>query len=366
MRARPGNASARPCYTPPVHVRAARATPIALLSSLAAACGGGGPTGPGPGPTPTPGSPVSGFVFYDENANGTLEPNETMRLPGVTVAIGSATAQTTQGGRFTVPSVPAGSPSAGLRADGLPAYFIPGAQVPVAVPQAAGTEVSLPATLPTSGNRPRFYMAFGDSITDGVGSNDFSGYRSYLSADLRSYWGSSHEVLNEGVSATRSNRGESRMGTSLARTDPAYALILYGTNDWNDCRGEVPCYTIDSLRSIVLQARDFGTQPVLGTIPPVNPEYLDRQPTERNDWVRRMNDEIKAMAAQERVAVADIHAAFLSRSSLPSLYWDFLHPNEMGYALVAQTWLQALTRPVGSATTTRRGLFLGPGESSSF
>jgi lysophospholipase L1-like esterase len=297
-------------------------------------------------------------VFYDENANGIADPNETMRLPGVTVVIGSASAQTTAGGRVTVSSVLPGAQAASLRSDTLPVYFTAGASVAVTVPQPAGSEIAVPATLAIgSGNRPRVYMAFGDSITYGDGSNDRSGYRNYLSANLASYWGSSHNVPNEGVPGTRSIKGESRMTTSLRRVRPAYTLILYGTNDWNDnaCRVAFPCYTIDALRSMVLQCRDGGSFPVLGTIPPVNPAYTDRQPTERNDWVKRMNDEIRVMAKQQQVPVADIYDAFMKKGDLPSLFSDDIHPNETGYTLMAQVWLRAITQPLG-ASTSRRGL----------
>ena len=348
-----------------LRVRAARATPLVLLSCMAAACGGSGPpTGP---PTPPPGTPVSGFVFYDENANGIADPSETMRLPGVTVAIGSASAQSSAGGRVTVGSVPAGAQVASVRPETLPVYFTAPASVPVSVPQASGTEVAVPATLAIGGrNRPRVYMAFGDSITWGDGSNDGSGYRDYLRANLGTFWGSSHDVPNEGAPGTKSNKGESRMTPSLVRVRPAYALILYGTNDYNDgeCRAAPPCYTIDSLRSMILQCRDNGSLPVLGTIPPVNPNFVDRGATERNEWVKQMNVLLREMAKQQQVQVADIYDAFIKRSDLPALFKDDIHPNETGYTLIAQVWTRALTQPLG-ASTSRRGLptfFAPPGD----
>jgi lysophospholipase L1-like esterase len=154
-------------------------------------------------------------------------------------------------------------------------------------------------------------------------------------------------VLNEGEPGTRSFRGEQRIDGVLNRTRPAYTLILYGTNDWNDgeCRNNPPCYTIDALRSMVLQARDASSFPVLGTIPPVNPAYADRDAEARNAWVRGMNERIKAMAAPLRVPVADIHEAFVRTPTLSALFTDFLHPNEQGYTLMAQTWFQTITRP---------------------
>src|SRR5262245_3972161 len=322
-----------------------------MLAFAAGACGGGG--GGPVGPTPPPGTPVNGFVFYDENANGTAEPSETVRFPAVTVAVGGRTGQSAAGGRVTVSDVPSGSQAASLRPESLPAYYTPGAAVPVTVPQTAGTDLAIPATLATGGNRPNIYIAYGDSITYGTGSNDGTGYRSYLEANLRSYWGGNQRLINEGTEATRSLYGEQHIGEVLRRDRAAYVLILYGTNDWNDgeCRNNPPCYTIDALRSMALQARDASTFPILGTIPPVNPAYNDRDQEARNAWVRGMNDRIKAMAAPLRLPVADIHQAFVSTPTLSALFTDFLHPNEAGYPLMAQPWFQTITRPGPAASS---------------
>jgi len=330
-----------------IHVKPVRAA--ALVSGALAAAGcGSSPTGPGP--TPTPGFPVSGLVFYDENLNGLLDPAELVRLPGVTVGVGGRTAASAAGGRFTVADVPEGMQAAGLRAESLPAYFTTGAPVPVAVPQSGG-ELTLPASLPTGSNRPNVYLAFGDSITWGEGSSDGSGYLDELAAELRAYWGRG-DLINDGVPGSKSLRGEQRMGTSIARYRPTYALILYGTNDWNDgeCRNAPPCYTIDALRSMILQARDAGTYPILGTIPPVNPAYQDRDADARNDWVRQMNEFVRAMARQERVPIAEIHQDFLREPSLQVLFEDFVHPNDGGYAIIARAFFRAITQPVAASS----------------
>jgi lysophospholipase L1-like esterase len=166
-------------------------------------------------------------------------------------------------------------------------------------------------------------------------------------------------VANDGVPGTKSNKGETRVGASLSRNRPAYLLILYGTNDWNDteCKTAFPCYTIDSLRSMVLQARDAGAFPIVGTIPPVNPSYADRDAEARNDWVKRMNDLVRAMAKQERVPIAEVHGAFLKQSSLPALYYDFLHPNDDGYRLIAQAFFDAITKPLSASSSGRASAF---------
>jgi lysophospholipase L1-like esterase len=316
---------------------------------VAVACGGGSsPSGPD---APTPGTPVTGVVFYDENANGLLDGNEVVRLPGVTVSIGGHTASSGTGGRFTVEGVPAGARQATPQADTLPAYFMAGAPVPVTAPQAGG-EVAVPAVLAIGSQaRPNIYLAFGDSITAGDGSSTGDGYREFLAADLRSYWGRA-DVLDGGRPGTKSDVGEAKMAGDVAAYRPAYALILYGTNDWNNaaCRNDFPCDTIDNLRSMVQQARDGGAMPVVGTIPPVNPAYVDRQAADRNDWVQRMNALVRTMAQQERAPIAEVHGDFLKQPSLSALFADDKHPNDDGYHVMSRSFFDAITRPLaGSA-----------------
>jgi lysophospholipase L1-like esterase len=332
---------------------------------LLVACGGSPPTGPDPGgPTPDPGSPVSGFVYYDENGNGVLDAAETVRLPAVTVAIGGRTGQSVTAGRFTVSGVPKGSQTAAVRPDSLPPYFEPGSAVTVSVPQAGG-DIAVPATLAIgSREKPNVYLAFGDSITWGEGSSDGSGYREYLKEHLRSYWGAA-EVSNDGIPGTKSIVGQGRIGSSLVTHRPAYVLILYGTNDWNEpeCRNDFPCYTVDALLSMVQDARSAGVFPILGTIPPVNPNYVDKEAADRNDWVTRMNDLVRAMARQQQVPIAEIHGAFLKQSSLPSLFSDFLHPNDEGFRLIEQAFFDAITKPASASSSSRGSFFFGFGRS---
>ncbi|HVO10573.1 MAG TPA: SGNH/GDSL hydrolase family protein [Vicinamibacteria bacterium] len=329
-----------------------------LLAALAAACGGS-PTGP----DTITGLPVNGAVFYDENGNGVLDPGEAVRLPNVTVSVGSRTAQTADGGLFTVQDVPTGTQSASVQPASLPAYFTPGAPVSVTVPQ-TGT-LAVPATLPIGTSaHPNAYSAFGDSITCGDGSSTGGGYRDLLAAQLKAYWGRA-DVSNDCLTGSKSRVGEARIGAVLSQRRPAYVLILYGTNDFNDsgCRADPSgCFTVDALRSMIQQTRDQGAMPVLGTIPPVNPEYVDRNADERNAWVTEMNTLVRQMATQEKVAVAEVHGNFLKQPSLSALFSDDKHPNDAGYQLIAQSFFDAVTKPIGATTSghARLPFRLGP------
>jgi len=364
-----------PCYIPRMPAR--RAVPVLFAVAPLMACGGGSPSGPSgtpsPTPTPDPGFSVVGVVFYDENANGTLDADEQVRLPSVTVRLGGRSGQSEAGGRVVVNAVPSGSQAAAIDERSLPPYFVPGAMPAVLVPQQNGSTLTIPVTLPIGGNHANVYLAFGDSISAGEGSSSGDGYLVTLRDRLVARWGAAR-VEGEGQSATRSNQGLARLSAVLWRVRPAYTLILYGTNDWNrtECRTDFPCFTIDSLSQMIRVVRGNQGLPVVGTIPPVNPAAVDRSPVERNAWVVRMNDLIRPMVTQEGAALADIHAAFMSQPSLEPLFADHVHPNEEGYLVIAEEFFGAITRSRGptaassswawAASSPLGSLFFEPGD----
>lgn len=324
-----------------------------LVAVLALACCGGssGPTAPSGSHT------VVVVVFYDENGNGTWENTENARVPEVVVDVAGRTARSDKVfGRAVIDAVPEGTHPVAVRRESLPPFYqqVPGATVSVRSPQPEGENVFFPLTLAIGSNRPGVYMAFGDSITVGEGSRESDGYKDVLQAQLQGHFGRG-VVVDEGISGTRSSAGAARIGDSLSRVRPAYSLILYGTNDWNhiDCKLNFPCFTIDSLRTIVRSVRAAQGLPVLGTIIPVNPEA--ESSSERNDWVVAMNELIRPLAQQEGAALADLHAAFLKAGDLSLLFADKVHPNDRGYQIIASEFFRALTAPTGLLGTSEEG-----------
>jgi len=329
----------------PRHLR----LPVLALVSAAVACSGG-VTSPVSAQT-SAASPVSVVVFYDENGNGVLDPGEAVRLPGVTVRASTGQPASTASGGGTTLMLPAGSQSLSVASESLPTYYQPGAAVTLNVP--AQSQAVLPVTLAIgSGNRPNTYMAFGDSITVGEGSTSGEGYRGRLQGLLQGHFGRA-EISDEGVSATRSRVGADRIADSLRRQHPAFTLIHYGTNDWNEavCRSQFPCFTIDSLRTMVREARAQGSLPVLATIIPTNTDFNPFVPQIRNDWLELMNAAIREMAKEENCVVADMWTAFFQVREIGDLYFDHVHPNDIGYKIMADTFFAALTRARGAATT---------------
>jgi lysophospholipase L1-like esterase len=325
----------------------ARSPVVVCLAFVVSGCGSGG--GPNTPPPPAATHTVGAALFYDENGNGQRDGSENVRIPGATVEIAGRSGRSAAvTGEVLIEAVPAGSHSLSVRAATLPPFFVGPAPTTIAVPQSS--TAFLPVTLPIGPNRPNVYLAFGDSITDGEGSSDGMGYVSRLPRMLAAHFGRA-TLIKDGLGATRSNRGSDRLPDSLT-VRPAYTLIHYGTNDWNvgECKTSPPCFTIDSLRTMVRDVKGRQGIPVLGTIIPANPAILETQP-DRNQWVAAMDARIREMARAEGAVVADLEAAFLRESSLPRLFADHVHPSDAGYEVMAQAFFEAITQPATAASS---------------
>jgi lysophospholipase L1-like esterase len=183
-------------------------------------------------------------------------------------------------------------------------------------------------------------MAFGDSITrqDGVALSAL--YPPQLQALLTAHFGGA-EVVNRGSDGTNTWEGAERIGRGLDAIHPAYSLILYGTNDWHDpaCQDAAPCHVVDNLRRMVEEVKDADSLPFVATLPPVNPAL---NPAGREEWIRTVNDGIRAMARAEGAFVVDLHAAFLRQPALAPLFDDHVHPSAAGRRIMAETFFEAI------------------------
>jgi len=326
---------------------------LVLVAASLAGCGGGGtsPTAPAPPATPTvPTHSITATVFYDQNGNGQLDGNEAVRVPGVDVVIGTGSGRSaTATGQALVTGIQQATATVAVRTESLPYYFQPPAPATTQVP--GPTEIRIPLTLAIGRNNANLYLGLGDSITDGSGSSDGLGYTMKLQSMLGPHFGRA-EVREWGRQGDSSAETAEVTRLTLSWFNPAYTLILLGTNDWHDqaCQSRPPssCYTLESLREIVRDVKGWESLPVLATIPPVNPA---RAPESRNRWYDEMNVGIKALGQQEQVLVADLNAEMKAAGNLQSLFADDVHPNDAGYQVIAQGWFKAITRGRAAATS---------------
>jgi lysophospholipase L1-like esterase len=277
-------------------------------------------------------------VFYDKNANGVMDPVD-HPVPDVEVVIAGKTARTGVGSvGATVTNVPAGSHPVTLGS--MPPFFRAGS-LPVATVPGDGQALRVGLTLPIGNNRPDVYVAFGDSITRGDGAAPAQSYPTRLQQRLIAHFGDAF-VNNRGGDGTNTFEGIERFRRNVPANEPAYTLILYGTNDWHDpsCQNETPqCFTVANLRTIVRSVKAEGSLPFLATIIPVNPTLNGQG---RNDWVDGVNTQLKAMAAAEGAFLVDLNQAFKNQPSLPALFDDGVHPNAAGYDVIAQGFFEAI------------------------
>jgi lysophospholipase L1-like esterase len=320
---------------------------------LAAACGGGSSNPQGPStPPPVQTYSVAVTVFYDQDENGTLDPGEDARVPGVEVVIGTGSGTSTPNtGLANVTGIEEGAAlTLGVRDETLPVYYRAPPPAPIQVP--GTTQATIGLTLPIGENHPNRYLGIGDSITAGDGSSDGQGYKQKLLQLLGPYFARA-EVLTRGREGDSSIETAQVIRRTLRDADPAYALVLLGTNDWNDqtCQHEGPsaCYTIDALRTIVDETKAWHTLPVLATIIPANPRYSDAARDAFNDQTNVM---IRALAQQENIICADLSADFKAAGDLTALFDDNVHPNDAGYEVMAQGWFEAITRTRAAAASS--------------
>jgi lysophospholipase L1-like esterase len=290
------------------------------------------PTAPTPPPILTTTANI--VVFYDENGNGTLDTSEAVRLPKVTLKIDVALAQTDATGRASL-FTNQGAQTLLVDPASLPPGYAAPATMPVTLP-AAG-DIRVPVTLPIKANHPNVYMTYGDSITADLG------YPEILVDRLKAYFGVAF-LNDEGLSGTRTDEGARQIQETLDVLRPAYVLILYGTNDWNACQSQIPCFTIDSLRLMIDDAKRSGCQVFLATIPPVNVGFSDLASPERQDWVHQMNTVVRGLARQEGVVLVDIEKVFLADPDQPSLFDDHVHPSSKGVGIIVDEFFRAITR----------------------
>lgn len=212
--------------------------------------------------------------------------------------------------------------------------------------------VMIDPQLPSAGNRQQTfknlnsirnetYIAFGDSITAGVGDEEDLGGYPFRLETLLDQQVTPSTVLNEGYPGETTFQGVNRIDGVLQQDQARYILLMEGTND---------IYLHYSTESIAFnlgvmidKSRAFGTLPVLATIIPLRNLPGDPMVDPGNLATMDLNDRIRQLAQDKGVTLVDQFQAF---SNYPdyryTLYSDFHHPNGQGYDLMAETWFNGV------------------------
>ncbi|MFF0525755.1 SGNH/GDSL hydrolase family protein [Actinomadura nitritigenes] len=211
-------------------------------------------------------------------------------------------------------------------------YYLTGVEV-------TGPHVGGPA-------RRRTVVAFGDSLTDGVGSTKGTDarYPDRLAERLRAAgrrWG----VVNAGIGGNRvltdspvyGERAVARFTRDvLERPGARSVIVLAGVNDlaaWNETGPVTAAQLIDGHRTLIRLAHARGIQAVGATIMPMGGSAAQSR---RGEQIRRqVNRWIRTSGAYD--AVADFDRVVADGDHLKAAYdsGDHIHLNDTGYRAIA-------------------------------
>jgi lysophospholipase L1-like esterase len=187
------------------------------------------------------------------------------------------------------------------------------------------------------------FLAFGDSITEGVVSPPGAvaccvitteSYPYKLQALLSArYTSQTITLVNAGKGGESATDGAQRLPGVLTSLHPDVLLLMDGTNELGAGNGGIPAATA-ALTNMINQAKSAGIVPVLATYPPQQPGTR----TGSNPTGSLLNQAIRDLAAAQHVMLIDVAASFD-----PALMGiDGLHPTAAGYTQVANTFYDAI------------------------
>jgi lysophospholipase L1-like esterase len=157
------------------------------------------------------------------------------------------------------------------------------------------------------------WIAFGDSLTAGYGAEEGGSYPEQLSKIL------GRKIVNAGRSGDTTADGLGRM-EEVAAAKPAVVLLCFGGND--SLRRRSREETFANLAAIIDRLHAEGTFVVLIGI-------------QSADLIRdKYSADFKKLAREKQVFyIPNILKGVIGTSSLMS---DYVHPNEAGYAVIAE------------------------------
>ncbi len=201
-------------------------------------------------------------------------------------------------------------------------------------------------------------MPLGDSITYGVGSSTDAGYRLPLWNDLKDAGFSIHFVgsiqrgpasfdrENEGLPGWKINQIAAKVVNWLKTYRPNIILLHIGTNDFvkNDHPAQASA-RLNQLLNLITTTLPHVTVIVAQILPLLRSTRLNAEVIAYNATIPRI--EQADIASGKHVQYVDMYHAVPPDGMLP----DQIHPNDIGYALMANVWLHALLPLLARSTS---------------
>lgn len=181
-------------------------------------------------------------------------------------------------------------------------------------------------------------VAFGDSITFGLGDSPGKGGYPARLASLLTTPETTYNVENEGVSGETTAEGLSRL-SSLSGSGTDAMLLMEGTND--TFAGISPETIAQNLVAMVKKARGRGFAKVyLSTIVPIGITSSGA----RYQYSIFLAEQIRQVAWEEKLPTPDPHQAFYDIENRFDTHYttDGIHPNAEGYDELADILADAI------------------------
>ncbi len=206
-------------------------------------------------------------------------------------------------------------------------------------------------------SRTRF-LAFGDSITEGEVTFPAAGvgggltstkqvilpaaaYPTILGKQLQAFYPAQADnivVANYGRVGEKAVDARNRFIAALNTVQPTAVLLMEGSNDI--ARGEdgAASAAAGEIRNMAAEARLRGMRVFIATVAPGRPGLSKTiAPILLLDYANRM----RAVASTEGAVLVDVYQALLTDVNA-YIGLDGLHPNERGYAKIAETFFNAI------------------------
>jgi len=186
------------------------------------------------------------------------------------------------------------------------------------------------------------YIAFGDSITYGVISRTWfpdKGYVPRLEHLLREEFIPA-VVLNRGIPGEQTLEGLARLETVIIQDKSKYILIMEGTNDMS---GGIPSETAAfNIEEMINKCIQSGVFPLVATIIPRSDELWHFGVRKRT---LLFNELINEIVPSHFLPLVDQYNVFMDYpDGFRALFSDGAHPNESGYELMAEAWLENIKK----------------------
>jgi lysophospholipase L1-like esterase len=191
------------------------------------------------------------------------------------------------------------------------------------------------------------YIAFGDSISYGIGDPEEKGYPSRLRRILEKSQSEDVQIVKSAVPGEETSAALSRIDAALSNGGDAL-LLMEGTNDVSRIfDGSLSMESvIANLNALALAAKRRDIEPIHATIFPRSPRSTRDRDTSITAALAR---EIRELAYSKKRRLVDVYEAFdpgVLEDVFDLYYFDGFdpigHPNEEGYKRIAQTFADVL------------------------